>query len=166
MLRLIFKVAIGCAILASGCATPFHPFDKIGSDQLTAFDSSKNVLIRYKAEDWLKGSGNKRYAKKAEKNDYFFLPVIVQNIGNDTLSIDLSKILVFNNLAPIEIVPSTKVTKKLKQNVFIYLLYGLLDFKYSSQEGIGVGNLIDNFPLFFAFGSANAYIAYRANSKI
>jgi len=162
-------------LLFTSCASSYKPIGPQGLDYRNV-SKKDGIDFSFKYEV-LSLRGNKKYAKKEEKRDVDVVAVKITNNTSNALHFNRDLKIVSNGR---ELIPMERevVSKKIRQGVAIYLLYGLLTLQVGDctpQNGcdtkiypigipIAIGNMV-------VAGSANGNFKnelqlYDLNNKI
>jgi|GEM_PF-686125 len=117
---------VACTLLGSGCASSYTP---IQPERIATYQSSPvgNPLQFGYQYDALRQRGrNKKYAKKEQKYGYHVVAVRVTNSTAADINFSRDAVL-YSGDRPVLPVSSTIAAQDMKQGVFIYLLYLLLN---------------------------------------
>lgn len=117
---------VGCTLLGSSCAGSYTP---IRPDRVATFQSSPATAplqFGYQYDALRLHGRNKKYVKKEQKKGYHVVAVQVRN--NTGADVDFSRdAVLYHGDRPISSVSPTLAAQDMKQGVFIYLLYVLLN---------------------------------------
>ena len=139
--RSLATFLVGCTLLGSSCAASFTP---MRPERMATYQSSSAVgapvQFAYQYDALRMRGRNKKYAKKAQKHGYQVLAVRVTNNTSAELNFSRDAVLYCGD-HPVTPVMSSLAANDMKQGVFIYLLYVLLNFNvggtttYNSYTG-------------------------------
>jgi hypothetical protein len=128
---------VGCTVLGSSCAGSYTP---IRPDRVATFQSSPTTAplqFGYQYDALRLHGRNKKYVKKEQKKGYHVVAVQVKN--NTGADVDFSRdAVLYHGDRPISPVSPILAAQDMKQGVFIYLLYVLLNptfYTNSSTNG-------------------------------
>lgn len=126
--RSLAAFLVGCTLLGSGCAASFTSMQP---ERIATYQSSSvagaPVQFAYQYDALRLRGRNKKYAKKAQKHGYQVVAVRVTNNTNSELNFTRDAVL-YSGDHPVTPVMSSLAANDMKQGVFIYLLYLLLNF--------------------------------------
>ncbi|MEM1323801.1 MAG: hypothetical protein AAGG75_26300 [Bacteroidota bacterium] len=156
-------------LLSSGCASSYR---KINPEQLKYHNSSNedNIHVAYRY-DVLASNRNKKNAKKERKNGINVIALQVTNNTPNAISIgDNAQLFIGDN--PALIMEPQEAMLSLRQNVPIYLLYGLLTLlrlDITRDEGRRT-QTTDSYPIGLVIGPAvtagNMIMAGSSNKSL
>lgn len=152
--------------LTTGCAGSYNAIrpERIGS--YIPSQSSGPVDFSYQF-DALRLRGNKKYVKKEAKRGYHVAAVKVTNNWDRNVDVSRDLTLLYGG-RPIAPVPSTVAAKDMKQGLFIYLLYLLLNSNYGATVDPYTGQTTGGtyLPIGFLVAGGNMLGAGLANGNM
>jgi hypothetical protein len=123
---------VGCTLLGSSCAGSYTP---IRPDRVATFQSSSTkapLQFGYQYDALRLHGRNKKYIKKEQRKGYHVVAVQVKN--NTGADVDFSRdAVLYYGDRPITPVAASLAAQDMKQGVFIYLLYVLLNVTLASN---------------------------------
>src|SRR5829696_657563 len=154
-------------IILSGCAasyTPIKPEARKYTSAYNAPDSSISYAYKY---DVLSLMGNKRYSKRERKAGLSVLSVRIQNNTDSAIAGSNLKVFVGNN----QVIPVSNqvAANNLKQTVWPYLFYALLNLRLSQGVKIDNGRIEEEFiiiPIGIPIAVGNMIGAGSANVNL
>jgi hypothetical protein len=127
-----------CTLLGSGCAASYTPMqpERIATYQSSPIGSPLQFGYQY---DALRQRGrNKKYAKKEQKHGYHVVAVRITNSTASELNFSRDMVL-YSGDRPTMSVAAPIAAQDMKQGVWIYLLYLLLNFNVGGTTTTGYG---------------------------
>lgn len=140
-----------CTLLGSGCAASYTPVqpERIATYQSSPVGSPLQFSYQY---DALRQRGrNKRYAKKELKHGYHVVAVRITNSTASELNFSRDMVLYLGD-RPTMSVAAPVAAQDMKQGVWIYLLYLLLNFNLTNTTTTSYGQTITTSGAFIPTG--------------
>lgn len=161
-LRIYAVVCVIVPLFSMGCASTYKPIDPQSVSYSTE-NSSKDFDFWYRYEA-LAYRGNKKYEKKEKKYGFNVLAVKLTNKTDRPLNLvrDFEFSTVRGTVFPAD---NETIAKRIKQNVAIYLLYGLLYY----SEGTCNGDDCETttfIPFGLGIAAFNMILASSANTSL
>ena len=125
-LRLTPLCAAGLLALTTGCAGSYTPIRPSKIATYISSPTSGPVALDYQFDVLRLRGGNKKYVKKEAKRGYHVAAVRVTNNWDREVNFSRDLTLLYGD-RPISPIPATVAAQDMKQGVFIYLLYLLLN---------------------------------------
>lgn len=160
--RLAFLGMLLVMSLFSQCARPFQPL-ALETRSYSQTEASEGLQIAYDTFDILTVSNNRRYVKKALKQNLKFLPVKLTNTTGDTIALNRNELQIFGEYEAIA-TPGLQKLRRIRQVSWPYLLFIMGDFGLSGGGG-DVELRLTYFPIGTAYGVSNFVVARVANSR-
>jgi len=159
-MRRVILIALTGALLMQ-CAAAYKPINP-PTVQYLAKEENDDVSFEYRY-DVLAYRDNRKYSKKEKKRAFNVVAIKVKNKTDRTLNFteDLDLYTDRSGVFPMEAEMSRKA---LRQNVPIYLLYGLLVLNVTNCDGKDCHTQI--YPIGLAIAAINMIIAGSANQKM
>lgn len=128
-----FRINLAIFLILSFCCSCAVSHKSLKLSNVAFQDSiitKKGIIIKTSDADIFRESGNKRTARKVQRNGLQIVPLLLINNSSDTFSITKAHIEIFSNYEPAILVDKNAYYKKIKQKagwhaieIFIALVY-------------------------------------------